>query len=61
MPSTKLALAFAARTRTSRFLFLSALLTFVCGMATLCCTASAVAAEKSNDPNIIYILADDKN
>ncbi|MEQ8852400.1 arylsulfatase [Gimesia sp.] len=59
MPSANVALAFAARTRTSRFLFLSALLAFVCGLTTLCCTASAVAAEKANDPNIIYILADD--
>lgn len=59
MPSAKVALALSARTRTTRFLFLFALLTFVCGLTTLCCTASALAAEKSNDPNIIYILADD--
>ena len=59
MPSANVALALSARTRTTRFLFLSALLAFVCGLTTLCCTASAVAAEKSNDPNIIYILADD--
>ena len=61
MPSANVALALSARTRTSRFLFLSALLAFVCGTATLCCTSSVSAAEKSNDPNIIYILADDKN
>lgn len=59
MPSANVALALSARTRTTRFLFLFALLTFVCGLTTLCCTASALAAEKSNDPNIIYILADD--
>ncbi|QDT18431.1 sulfatase family protein [Gimesia chilikensis] len=59
MPSANVALSLSARTRTTRFLFLSALLAFVCGLTTLCCTASAVAAEKSNDPNIIYILADD--
>ncbi len=59
MPSANVALALSARTRTTRFLFLSTLLTFVCGLTTLCCTASVSAAEKSNDPNIIYILADD--
>lgn len=59
MPSANVALALSARTRTTRFLFLSALLAFVCGLTTLCCTASVSAAEKSNDPNIIYILADD--
>ncbi|WP_417393772.1 sulfatase family protein [Gimesia chilikensis] len=59
MPSANVALALSARTRSSRFLFLFALLAFVCGLTTLCYTASAVAAEKSNDPNIIYILADD--
>lgn len=59
MPSANVALALSARTRTTRFLFLSIVFTLTCWVATLCCTASAVAAEKSNDPNIIYILADD--
>ncbi|QDU47905.1 hypothetical protein [Gimesia panareensis] len=61
MPSAKVALALSARTRTSRFLFLSIVFTLTCWVAMLCLAAPAAAAEKSNDPNIIYILADDKN